>query len=75
MIKLSHAFDEAYARWCGAPQEIGPAKSPVVASVDDFDRAFAEWEDVAFDQLVDQMGDDFDDAPTAVYGTTARCHA
>ena len=67
MIKLSCAFDEAYAQWCGAPLEIGPTKSPALGTIDDFDRAFAEWEDVAFDQLVDHMAGDFDEAPTEVF--------
>ena len=56
MIKLSssYPFDDAFAQWRGdAP--VGPTKAPARASDDDLDAAFAEWQDVSFDQLVDQM--------------------
>ncbi len=75
MIKLSAAFNQAYARWRGDIADVGPGKAPATTMpVDDFDRVFREWEHVAFDQLVDRMsaglvedaGVDFDDAPTDV---------
>ena len=71
MIKLS-TFDEAYARWRGEAPAVGPGKGPAPAVDADFEKAFAEWQDVAFDQLVDQMSAglvadaevDFDDLVT-----------
>ena len=72
MIKLSNAFEIAYARWCGAPPEVGPTKSP--APDEDFERAFREWEDVSFDALVDEALMDFEEAPTDVF-TPARVRA
>lgn len=76
MIKLS-TFDEAFARWRGEAPEVGPGKSPIAID-HDFDKAFAEWEDVSFDQLVDQMSAalvsdaeiDFEDIVTEELPTT-----
>ena len=81
MIKLS-TFDEAYARWRGDAPAVGPCKAPAAAA-DDFDAAFAEWQDVSFDQLVDQMSAalgadatvDFDDLITEVLPMTRRRRA
>ena len=75
MIRMSSAFELAYARWRGEP-EIGPAKAP--AAADDLDRAFTEWESAAFDRmalrtsarLVETALADFDDAPTEVFPRT-----
>ena len=46
VIKMSSAFELAYAQWCGgerAANDIGPAKAPA-ARGDDLERAFAEWD-------------------------------
>jgi len=72
MIKLSPAFQEAYSRWSGEDDDVGPTKAPAPAADHDLERAFQAWEDVAFERLVDQMSaelvDDaiaeFDDLPT-----------
>jgi hypothetical protein len=46
VIKLSSAFELAYARWCGEQVtcDVGPMKAPAPAARDDLDRAFGEWE-------------------------------
>jgi hypothetical protein len=49
MIKLSSAFDVAFARYRGEPAEVGPTKAPAPspAADADLDLAFREWEDDA----------------------------
>ena len=47
MIKLSSAFDVAFARYRGEPVDVGPTKAPAPAPAADadLDRVFREWED------------------------------
>jgi hypothetical protein len=75
VIKLSSAFDLAFARLCGEAPAVGPTKAPAPAADADLDRAFRAWDEVPFDALVDQMSTslvegalaEFDDAPTEVF--------
>ena len=58
MIRMSSAFELAYARWRGEPIEIGPCKTPATAVADELDRAFTECESAELDRLARALDPD-----------------
>ena len=77
MIRMSSAFELAYARWCGegASNDVGPMKVTAASRADELELAFGEWEAAEWEAAEWEDADRDRPPREAPRDTTPRCRS